>query len=319
MTHPSECHRCCFTCHTPAERSYVLRLVILLLLVLTIGAPIWLVLNSEQPQALKATQLDIRDLFDNASSPNANEISVYSQASYANPATGLNAGPAWDSDLSQRGAIPNILSNRAQQPIFVQPPAILPGVTSVPDEAFQAMSGQTVVFPGTASGPDLSATPMQFIPTVDLSAVFRFDISPGWVRNRWEYVSTSPGDVGLHGLRVGLVTGTNISDLAGSLTYYFDENQVCQRITFRGWSGDSSKLVALLSQKYEFKPQPSQIAGLFLAERKKIPGGALLMKYPPVVSSQNRARQLGMELEMNNPQGPFSLSTRFLSMVEVAR
>jgi hypothetical protein len=287
----------------------------LILLVLAIGAPIWLVVNSDQPQALQSSQLDIRSPVTTPNSADPNPISVYSQASYANPAANSNIPWSGGFNSPHTATIPNILENRSQVSTFFSPPAILTGVTSVPDEAFQAMGGQTVVFPGTALGPDLSATPMQFMPTVDLGAVFRFDISPGWVKNRWDYVSTSPGDVGLHGLRVGLVTGTNVSDLTGSLTYYFDEQQTCQRIAFRGWCGDSSKLVALLTQKYEFKSQPSQIAGLFLAQRK----GALLMKYPPVVSNQNRAQQLGMELEINNPQGPFSLSTRFLTMVEAAQ
>ena len=203
-----------------------------------------------------------------ASSPNSNPISVYSQASYANPAANLNPERGLDFNSSQPGAIPNDLGNRSQPSSFLQPPAIMAGVTSVPNDAFEAMGGQTVVFPGTAAGPDLSATPMQFMPTVDLATVFRFDISPSWVKNRWEYVSTSPGDVGLQGLRVGLVTGTNVSDLAGSLTYFFDAKQICQRITFRGWSGDSSKLVAMLSQNYDFERSHPKLRVCLLLNEK---------------------------------------------------
>lgn len=291
----------------------------LLLLILAIGAPIWLVMNSEQPREYQTNQLDIRDPAAAQTPPNSNPVSVYSQASYANPAAKMNDRLGRDNNSPQLNSIPNIFGNYSRPYSTVSPPAMLAGVTSVPAEEFEAMGGQTVVFPGTALGPDLSAAPMQFMPTTDLATVFRFDISPSFVRNRWDYVSTSPGDIGLHGLRVGLVTGTNVFDLTGSLTYYFDAKQVCQRITFRGWSGDSSKLVALLSEKYGFESQPSQIAGLFLAKRRQAPTGALLMKYPPVVSNQNRVQQMGMELEMNNPQGPFALSNRFLSMVQASQ
>ena len=319
----------------------MLRLFMLMLLIAAVGAPIWLVMNAEQPKALQSNHLDIGILGNKAAPPTSNPISVYSQASHANPAPNLNVVPGTASGSSRPATIPNIVDNRSLQftaPAVqktegtmapnlasnaagnaIQPPVSIGGAPVISGDAFQAMGGQTLVFPGTASGPDLSATPMQFVPTVDLADVFRFDVSPGWVRNRWEYVSTSPGDVGLQGLRVGLVTGTNVSDLAGSLTYFFDANQNCQRITFRGWSGDSTKLVSLLSQKYGFQTQPSRIAGLFLAQRRKTPTGALLMKHPAVISAQNRARHLGMELEMNNPEGQSSLSNRFISMVEAAK
>ena len=46
---------------------------------------------------------------------------------------------------------------------------------------------------------------------------------------RWPRVTTVP-QFALAGLRVPLVTGTQIDDLAGSLTYYFDRTDQVQRI-----------------------------------------------------------------------------------------
>jgi hypothetical protein len=56
----------------------------------------------------------------------------------------------------------------------------------------------------------------------------------------------------LFGVRVPVVTGTSIADLAGSLTYYFDANGQVQHITFTGRTGDTSRLIAFLMQTYQF-------------------------------------------------------------------
>ena len=55
------------------------------------------------------------------------------------------------------------------------------------------------------------------------SEVIRFDIKPSWVTKRWARVSSSLAELGLEGYRVPVVTGADVNDLAGSLTYYFDK------------------------------------------------------------------------------------------------
>ena len=176
-------------------------------------------------------------------------------------------------------------------------------------------AAQTFVFPGNVNGPDLSAEPMQFIPVMNFEEIFRFDISPGWVKSRWKRVSTSPGDLGLHGLRVAVVTGTNSWDLHGSLTYYFGSNQRLQRITFRGWAGDSTRFTNLLTQKYNFKSQPTHTAGYYLAQTKRKPTGGLLIKHPAVIYTENPVQQVALVMEMNQPNGPFQLSSDFRSLI----
>jgi len=105
-------------------------------------------------------------------------------------------------------------------------------------------AAQTFVLPGNAHGPNLSAQPLEFLPVTNFEEIF-----------------PSPGDYELHGLRVALITGTNSWDLHGSLTYYFDTSHRVQRITFRGWSGDATKLITLLTQKYGFRQQQTHWAG----------------------------------------------------------
>ena len=179
----------------------------------------------------------------------------------------------------------------------------------VPDFA----KAETVVFPGDANGPDLSAAPMSFTPTIDLSTLFRFDITKQWITSRWDRVSTSPADQGLHGMRVALVTGTNSWDLHGSLTYYFDATHRVQRITYRGWTGDASRLVQTLQQQVQIRAQPTHWAGLYLSKRS-----GLLMKHPSVIDKSNPVQQLALILEINNPAGKTPLSNDFQSLLPAA-
>ncbi|HEY2253430.1 MAG TPA: DUF6690 family protein [Planctomycetaceae bacterium] len=83
--------------------------------------------------------------------------------------------------------------------------------------------------------------------------VFRFDMTPQAVTQRWSRVSTGLGDARLQGYRVPLVTGNDDSDLAGSLTYYFDGNLKLRRITFLGTTGNPRRLVDFLGKQYGFR------------------------------------------------------------------
>lgn len=219
--------------------------------------------------------------------------------------------------------------NPAAMPGTVLPPATITGMTPVtgpPIESVSpnglnalALNGQnTVILSGDANGPNLAAVPMEFLPVADLGEIFRFDVSPDWVKQRWERISTNPGEFGLSGLRIPLVTGVNASDLQGSLTYYFDANKTAQKITFRGWTGNSAALLRLLSEKYGFKQQPTQWAGLFTSQNRSGPTGVIAMKHPNVISADNPSQQIALMLEINNPKGRFLLTEEMKSVVGVA-
>jgi hypothetical protein len=87
--------------------------------------------------------------------------------------------------------------------------------------------------------------------------VFRFDLTPEAIAQKWSRVSTGLSDPSLSGYRVPLVTGTAATDLAGSLTYYFDGRPRLKRITFVGTTADPQKLVAFLAHAYGFKKYQS--------------------------------------------------------------
>ena len=172
---------------------------------------------------------------------------------------------------------------------------------------------ETLVFAGDANGPNLSVEPINFTPTIALASLFRFDVTQQQITSRWDRVSTSPMEQGLHGLRVAVVTGTNPWDLHGSLTYYFDANHRAQRITFRGWTGNPARLLQTLQQQHNLRARPTHWAGLYLSNR-----GGLLMKHPAVIDKSNPVEQLALILEINNPAGKTPLSKDFQSLLPAA-
>lgn len=177
---------------------------------------------------------------------------------------------------------------------------------------------ETTVYRGTAAGPDLTAQPLSFVPVNDFREVFRFDINESWVKQRFKRISTVPADKGLHGLRTAMVTGTNSWDLHGSQTYYFDTNHRLQRITFRGWVGDSARLLELATKHFGLKPQPTHWAGLYLGKFGGKLTGGLIMKDPDVIDQSNQLQRAAVLMEINQPRGKFEISDDFRGLIRSA-
>src|SRR3954470_11989622 len=118
-------------------------------------------------------------------------------------------------------------------------------------------SGGIMRLPVTASG-----TASQSMSAVDgaqftsAAQVLRFDVTKEWVCQNWSRKSTGPTDVGLMAIRVPLVMGTQMSSLAGALTYYFNAQDQVEHISFHGKTGDATPLVQLLTQTYRFQQVP---------------------------------------------------------------
>lgn len=159
--------------------------------------------------------------------------------------------------------------------------------------------------------------PFQAVTEVyDLREIFRFDITPNWIKSRWPRVSTGWTEDGLEGYRVALVTGTTPADIHGSLTYYFDDHHRVQRICFSGRSGDATRLVQLATQYHEFRSQPTHNAGLYIRKYRGNPTGALRLIHEAVIRAENQNSQLHVMFEINNTQGSFELSKRFQAILE---
>lgn len=143
----------------------------------------------------------------------------------------------------------------------------------------------------------------QGAPMCDIPEAFRFDVSPQWVTARWPRVTTVLAETDLQGLRVPLVTGSKIDDLAGSLTYYFDKKHAVQRISFQGNTGDERRLVGFLTQHYGMKPQPTLGAGLYMTQVHGKPLSTLHLTWPPVVAKDKPTDRCEIVLELNRGQG----------------
>ena len=97
-----------------------------------------------------------------------------------------------------------------------------------------------------------SAKPDSLRP-IEFAQVFRLDINSAWLMKNWPRVTTGLTDLTLHGYRVSLVTGIRDDDLTGALTYYYDEEQLIQKMTFRGLTGDPRRLVMFCTSQYHFE------------------------------------------------------------------
>ncbi|MDX1945518.1 MAG: DUF6690 family protein [Pirellulaceae bacterium] len=165
--------------------------------------------------------------------------------------------------------------------------------------------------PWLASGETASPAPVstaKFIaaPPVSLEEALRFDITPPWVAARWPTVSTVAGDAKYMGLRVAYVSGTQPSDVAGSLTYYFNDRHELEKLTLEGLTGDETRLVQFVSHYYGLRPTPTLIAGLYVKGDPNKPSSKLrVLHLPTMRADQPLARaQVALELSRGDASQP---------------
>lgn len=121
-------------------------------------------------------------------------------------------------------------------------------------------------------------------PPVAIEETFRFDLTPQWVAARWPRVSQVAGERNQLGMRVALVSGTRVDDIAGSLTYYFDEHHQLQRITFTGLTGDPRRLLAAVVTPNGLKSQPTTNAAHYVAGELGRPSSEVIVRHPLAVT-----------------------------------
>ncbi len=129
----------------------------------------------------------------------------------------------------------------------------------------------TLAAPPAGPGATLYPTPapLEGTPTHALAEVLRMDVTKEWVYQRWPRKSTALAELDLYGVRVPLVTGTQLYDIAGSLTYFFAADGRVQKISFRGRTGDTTQLVGLVTQRYGLQAQSTLAAGEQLFETRR--------------------------------------------------
>jgi hypothetical protein len=142
----------------------------------------------------------------------------------------------------------------------------------------------------------------------DLREVMRFDITPDWVIGRFSRVTTVLADTRLQGLRVPIVTGTAASDIAGTLTYYFDHKHTLQRLTVHGFTGDPGKIVGIMTGPYGLESNPALEAGVYTKRWNGVPVHFLRLTHAPVVYSDAVHQKYTVFLELNQPSLVYGIS-----------
>lgn len=177
----------------------------------------------------------------------------------------------------------------------------LPPVAPGEDPLLATSDPAAVLYPHTL--------PLQGLPAIHLEEVFRFDITKEWVFSRWPRKSTVPAEDSLIGIRVPLVSGTAVDDLAGSLTYYFNAAGQVQHIAFRGRTGDPQRLIRLIAGRFGLSPQETATPGeqIYQTRWNGRPQSELRVRTAAVVWSSSPHSTFDVELALERPG-----SNRFL-------
>lgn len=133
-----------------------------------------------------------------------------------------------------------------------------------------------------------------------IEQVFRFDLTPQSIASRWPRVSTVAGsDPDQLGMRVVLVTGTQPDDIAGSLTYYFDQHHQLQRITFTGMTRDPRRLLAAVVTPYRLRSQPTTDAAYYVGGDPKDPTSEVIVRHMPVLVADLGIANAEVEVDLS--------------------
>ena len=146
-------------------------------------------------------------------------------------------------------------------------------------------------------------TPLEGLPTLSLYEVFDMNVSKEWVFQRWPRKSTSLSELGLFGIRVPLVTGTQLHDLAGSLTYLFGADGRVSRISFHGTTGDPTRVAMLATQQYRLQPQPAPSVGeqLFQIRHESQVFSELRVRPAAVLWANSPHDSYAVDMELQRP------------------
>jgi hypothetical protein len=185
------------------------------------------------------------------------------------------------------------------------PAAYLTGYIGQPHSAGAPISTYTMASqaPTQASIPSLTNAPVS-----DFREVLRFDISPAWVPQHFNRVTTVLADSRLDGLRVPFVSGTQPTDIAGSLTYFFDAQQTLRRIQLVGNCGDPTILVNLMLQYYHLKAESSLGGHLYTTRWNNRVTSVMQLTPAPVIYSHDAHSRYQVFLELNQPTVDYALT-----------
>ena len=145
-------------------------------------------------------------------------------------------------------------------------------------------------------------------PGTSLADLLRFDVTPAWLMQNWTRVTTCLTEPDWQGLRIPVVTGTDPSDLAGTVTYSFNMQQQVERIHLYGLAGDVEPVAAFVQQRLGMQQYPSPGCLLYLGFYGEEPLSMLRIRTLPTQTAQNTSARYEIDLEMNLPRPGAKLS-----------
>ena len=164
----------------------------------------------------------------------------------------------------------------------------------------------------------LTANPTGNTPHLDGGVIDQFEdvinmnITPTWITQRWARISTNIPSGQWEGYRVPIVTGEQTDDLAGALTYYFDDQQQLQRIAFRGTTGEPQRIIRMLQQKFHLTKRPTALIGLYIKSQNRRPVSVLMITQSPHADTHNNTySQYTIQFELNRPSIGTQLSEHY--------
>ncbi len=148
-----------------------------------------------------------------------------------------------------------------------------------------------------------SPAPLEGFRRHSVTEVLRFDVTKEWVYGQFARKTTGLADPELFGVRAPLVTGTGMTDLAGSLSYYFSNTDQVERITFYGRTADSRPLVQLVTTQFGLMPVPSASPGEHVFESRvgNQVQSRLRTRPQPVLWSTDPHSSVLVDLVLNRP------------------
>jgi hypothetical protein len=167
-----------------------------------------------------------------------------------------------------------------------------------------------------------TAAPWVVSPTIDLREAIRFDMTPMALTQRFAPVTTLAGYSQFDVYRIGLVTGSQPTDLAGTVTYYFDANKAVQRIQFFGNTGDPSMVIGMMVQFYRLQPEAALGGQLFTTRWNNRVTSFLHVRPAAVVQAGYSNSNYQVFLELNQPSMHYGLSddaNQYLATLAVTR
>ncbi len=140
-------------------------------------------------------------------------------------------------------------------------------------------------------------------PTTPFEQALRWDVKPAWVLGNWPRVTTQLPELELQGYRVSYVSGTTESDLAGALTYYFNEMGNVQRFAFHGTTGDARRFVQFMQSYHKFERRFGDDPSTFLyqVEQDGKALSELRVKAAPVIRNNSPYDRFEVTFEIRRP------------------